>query len=226
MSTRKSNQPKRKASRRRGPPQAIHGKGTMVTVPHRMVRLRYHTVVGITEAAAGAGASYTFCLNNVFDPDFTSTGLQPLGLDQFAQFYGRYQVMSFEVNLDLANITGTANPVKVGMYASVQSTLPASPNAWFVQPTPFLRTAVMSPTQGGRDVMRLRMKVNIADVFGVTKEQYTDEADFSAVVTSSPARQAYLHICILSASAASTVRCYPELTYVTEFSQPVALGLS
>lgn len=197
-----------------------------VLTPHIRIVLPYAASISLSEAAAGAGASYSYCLNNVFDPDFTGVGAQPLGLDQYAQFYGRYRVCKLRYAVSFSNLSGTTQPIYVGLYCSPQSTLPANPMAWVIQPTPGTKVKQIAATTGGLTVHEFKGSVNLPKIFGVTAKEYFDEADFTALVSSNPARQGYLHLFVVGGAAVATARMLVRLWYTTELSQAVALGLS
>ncbi len=198
--------------------------------PHTMVSLKYPSqALTITEAAAGAGTSYSFAVNSVFDPDFTGAGNQPIGYDQWSQFYGRYRVKALRYKIYMMNVIGTANAQCVaGVYFSPQSTLPANPTAWLAQPSlgSPSKTVVLSSYGGGQDVKTLTGSVNLSDLFGVTPGEYANEMDFAATTGGSPARLGYMHIWVLGSSNAAVLRFHVILDYHTELSQPVALSVS
>jgi len=56
----------------------------------KKINLRYCDEILVT--GAGTVGVHTFRLNSMFDPDYTATGHQPMGRDQWAAFYGRYVV--------------------------------------------------------------------------------------------------------------------------------------
>jgi hypothetical protein len=61
-------------------------------LPERMdVILRYSAEISL-HAASGVAVSYVFRANDLYDPDYTSTGHQPLGFDQLCLFYKRFLV--------------------------------------------------------------------------------------------------------------------------------------
>jgi hypothetical protein len=61
-------------------------------LPERMdVALRYSQEVPL-HASAGVAVSYVFRANDLYDPDYTGTGHQPLGFDQLCLFYKRFFV--------------------------------------------------------------------------------------------------------------------------------------
>jgi len=218
----KRNVLKNSKSTKRGAPPTGNFR-LLVQVPSLRVRLPYSYQGSLVEGAAALGAAYTFRISDVFDPDFSGGGLQPLGFDQYTQMYGRYHVHGFRYEVSFA--TRTNVPIFVGTYLSAQSTLPASAVAWFVV-NETVKTRQLGSNSGGDNTAVLRGSTNIASVFGVTPQEYKSDQDFSALVTADPARNAYLHVFVVGRSAVATmdfsIRCY----YDTEFSQPVALSMS
>jgi hypothetical protein len=162
-------------------------------------------------------------MNDVFDPDFSGGGLQPLGFDQYTALYGRYHVAKFRYEVTFSNTS--AAPVFVGLYASPQSTLPAVAIAWFVVNST-ARTRCLGAVSGGNNTVVFRGTVNLPRVLGVTPQEYFADQDFGANTTSTPARVAYLHTWTVGRTAISSVIQSVRLYYDTEFSQQVALGMS
>lgn len=196
----------------------------LVQVPQLRVRLPYYTFLAMNEGVAGAGTSYSFAINNIFDPDFTGGGLQPLGFDQYAQFYGRYRVTGFSAEVTYSNRIPVAEVV--GVYFSPQSTLPSVPSAW-----PVVNSTSQSKLIGSLDGMgtvQFKVKANLPDVFGVTANEYRDDMDFAATTVTGPARQGYMHVYLFgrSGSTVASVDFTVKLYYDVEFSQSVALSLS
>lgn len=194
--------------------------------PHLRITLPYAQNGVLTEGAVGLGAYQSFAINSAFDPDFSGGGLQPLGFDQYAQFYGRYRVLSCKVEVTFANRSAT-DQILVGMYATPQSTLPAVATAWRIQPMPACRSATLSGTNGGPAVRVMRASVDLPNVLGLTRREFQTDMDFAALFSASPARVAYLHIwtqAMLSNVAAVTWAV--KLYFDVEFSQAVSLSLS
>lgn len=70
--------------------------------------LRYNETVGVNPGAGGVLASYQWRANDIFDPNLTGAGHQPLGRDIFAQLYSHYTVHRSRLHL-------TAFPMDAGM---------------------------------------------------------------------------------------------------------------
>lgn len=67
------------------------------------VTLRYCDLITVTTASP----QYTFRGNALFDPDFTSTGHQPMFYDQFIAVYQRYRVFKTGLTVRVVNTSAT-----------------------------------------------------------------------------------------------------------------------
>lgn len=195
----------------------------LVQVPALRVCLPYAFSSTLTEAAVTLGAAYSFRINDVFDPDFTGGGLQPLGFDQYAAMYGRYHVLGFRYEIEF--IARTSIGTLVGAYLSPQSTLPAVSTAWLVVNQTAKYESVGQAT-GSDTVKKISGRTNITDVLGVSPAEYRADQDFSATTSATPARPAYLHVWTRGISAVGVNDFTVRLYYDVEFSQPVSLSLS
>jgi len=79
------------------------------------VTLRYTQKNTIT-STTGALVSYDFRGNSVFDPDFTGTGAQPAGFDDFALNYNRYRVMGSKISASITTIATGGLTIDVAMF--------------------------------------------------------------------------------------------------------------
>ncbi len=184
----------------------------------------YNELVNLLEPAAAAGYYYSFQLNNVYDPNFTGTGGQPISFDQWAQMYSRFRVWHIDVQIEFACNTNT--PCVVGAYPSPLSTLPGSPRAWPLQIG--AKHCMLSYNTGGIANKSLRFSINPWVWLGLTKEQYMNEADYSHSATAGPSRPLYLHVWTFGGlySTIANVACLVTMKFRTELSEPVSLSFS
>lgn len=108
------------STRRRYPryrPLALAGQPT----GGRTVRLRYTDKVSLT-TTAGVVGTYAFRANSIFDPDYTGTGHQPLGHDQWAIFYNHYRVLGSKITVTM-NTNGSFEGV-MGILLDDDTTVP------------------------------------------------------------------------------------------------------
>lgn len=70
--------------------------------PYKMhAVLRYSEVVSINPST-GIPGHYLFRANGIFDPNYTGTGHQPYGHDQYAAIYNHYQVLESTITMSPA----------------------------------------------------------------------------------------------------------------------------
>lgn len=206
---------------RRQPGQLIQPKPLLKAVT--VANMGYFEYITLTEAVSGVGAYYSFRLNDLFDPNFTGTGAQPVAFDQLCQLYSRFRVLQVAVDVELAN---AANTVVIGVvFPSSASTLPGGCQAWPLQP--YAATKVMSVATGGSNMFVSKRTYKIWNVLGITKSQYMNDLDFTCTGTNSPLRAAYLHVGSFTRGGAIGIAAgMVRFSYLVECSQPVLNDLS
>jgi len=74
--------------------------------------------------AAGAYASQTFRANDMYDPDYTGAGGQPLGFDQMMQWYRHFAVIGSKITVTAGTSTTTSTNITawgVGLFEDYDS---------------------------------------------------------------------------------------------------------
>lgn len=213
---------KQKRGNKKSVKLVLQNRPMKAQLPAVRVTLPFYSQQTLT--AATPSAWYTYSLNNVYDPDVSGTGEQPLGFDQYAQFYGRYRVLGVRFVLSFVNTVSGA--VNVGCFTATSSSLPSTTGSWFIQPLPSTKSDLLSVSGGGHDAVTFSSSPSIPDVLGVNHREYVTEMDFAATTAGGPARQAFLHIVCAGLGVVPTVRFTLRLWYDVEFSQPIALNLS
>ena len=74
----------------------------------QMVKFRYCQSVNINPAA-GLTASHLFIANGLYDPDYTGTGHQPYGFDQWMAIYNHYIVESAVITVQFVSSATSAS---------------------------------------------------------------------------------------------------------------------
>lgn len=72
-------------------------QGGFVVAKKQQVTLKYFQQVQLPTAAAGDSSVHTFRCNSIFDPDFALGGTQPVGHDEWSDFYKYYRVDSCKI---------------------------------------------------------------------------------------------------------------------------------
>ena len=123
--------------------------------PDRLLtRMRYHDGVSLT-STAGAQALYQLRWNSTFDPDFTSTGHQPLYRDTFAAIYDQYVVCKATCIVKFTNITGGSAFI-VGVVTDDDTTA-ASGSTTIIEQN-HAQWAILSPDVGGNNQKTFRIE--------------------------------------------------------------------
>lgn len=90
--------------------------GTVIAEPWQPIfpssitrRLRYSTSFAVTATSGAIGTIQVFRANDLFDPDFTGTGHQPMGFDQMMVWYNHFTVLRSKITCVVKN-TGVGSP--------------------------------------------------------------------------------------------------------------------
>lgn len=181
--------------------------------------LAYHQTGTLAEAAAGAGAIYTFRLNSIYDPDYTGVGTSAVGYSARALFFGKYKVLRARFCLRVFGSSG-GNCV-VGVMYGGNTTFASNPLLWAVEPNSTSRL-LQGNTGTQHSVVQFDREVNIHKVLGITKKQFDIDLDYQSSFGSNPQLQAYATIWLYGQSAVSQSIVFDvRISYDTEFSQPL-----
>ena len=175
----------------------------------RYVKLKYCQEFTLNPGA-GTVASHAFKADDMYDPDHTGVGHQPMGFDQLTPIYQKHSVVASKATFIFSNEDSFA--VVVGKKLDNDSTIGSSLPSITEQPNTSFK--VLTARDGGRHVGRVVSKWS-------RKKQIPQSANsYNYVVNSSGATVKaidWFHVAwtrALSASTdASTMHCYVVLTY-------------
>lgn len=179
----------------------------------------------ITEPSAGAGFSYFYRLNSVYDPDSSGVGTTAGGYSTWASLFLNYKVRRVTVrfqgtaalsNNSMAQITLAPVPN--------QAVIPSNPRLWVT--IPGAKALYTAPNvNGGKNVVEHTMNLDLAKVARVTRQQYETDMDFSGAVGSNPARQIYFFVSIAAVGSTTPATLYfaLQITYEVEWFNPVPM---
>lgn len=103
-------------------------------IPDKMIVKLPYVATGLLDTQNGLSALHSFNLNSLYDPDRTGTGHQPLGYDEWKEFYNQYRV--FKVAYEVVVYAGqeNASPVICGWLATPNVAPAITNNSWYEQP--------------------------------------------------------------------------------------------
>ncbi len=184
-----------------------------------VARLHYTRFGNYVEAAAGGSYMYDYRITDLYDPDYTGTGNQPVGFDQFTAMYGRFRVLFVSVSVEFQQMTPGG---VVGAFPSADPALPAAQLSWPSQP--LAMSGLVTTNSPGRT---FRWRIRPWEVFRITKRQYMDEEDYAGTSAASPSRNIYFHTWIRGLGASvSSCAVLVRMAYDVEFFSPVPLTIS
>lgn len=172
------------------------------------------------------GTEIAFRLNSLFDPNFTGTGHQPLGYDQFGALYGIYRVYKVEVQVRL---TGKFGSAVTFLAANVRPSLSTYSLGSLKKGDEVLE-------QPGNTIMDASLNQSwsqtyyIADIEGVTRQRVMSDDQYNAGVGANPFLTPYLSVVAGTwdepASASNGVYAVVSFVYHTQWSNPKPLPQS
>lgn len=140
-----------------GNPRLAGGPGHSGFPLNKIVRMRYVQTIVPDISADG---HYAFRANGIYDPDFTGTGHQPMGYDQWNQFYKRYIVIGSRcrVNVQPYNLTTAATPINFVLSTIAEGDLSAMATQPFSSALESGNsTCIFGRMQDGRVIQNTRM---------------------------------------------------------------------
>lgn len=221
----KTRRPKRRTRRvvkRRGNKKASTAimRGPTGFPDRVFVKLKFTDVLSIS-IASGIWTYYTWRGNSVYDPNYTGTGAQPLGFDQWAAFYTRYRVHGSKIRVRTSpttTSTATAQTHAIVVAPATSAiTLPTAPLDMLAQPYATTKVTVLQNALMKENWITKYM--SSAKILGVRKTAIKDEIDFSSLTNNNPSQQWYWNMFIgpLDNSSTTTALQLIELTYYVEF---------
>lgn len=200
-----------KSSKRRPRPYNAyeHKIATTEVVPDSMsVTLPYYEYFAL---AGSPSIDHLFLLNSIFDVNYTGSGHQPLGYDQWDAFFNRYRVTHVDVEVEAIN-NGSLPVVCViqaNNYNGSQNTLSAITAA---RESPFSASKFLGP-KGGSDMhWKFRKTYRLDEILGISRSRLLNDDTYSGVFGASPAEGVFLHLMAGDPTAANVdVSAYVRL---------------
>lgn len=217
---------KKKRRRRQANPRnrvnTLVVKGPTIVPDQMFTKLTYRTDAVVREPN---GLFQTFVLrgNSIFDPEFGAGTGQPLGRDQWAQFYSNYQVMGSKISVKCLPTKKQGN----NFTFCVLPTLSPSPTGIRqIEEQPYSKSRMLSVNQDYAKLISSYMKS--ATMFG-TKDILSEE-DTAAVQIANPVQQWYWLIgasnLSLSGSGQMELDVHIEVEYYVRYFNRIALNRS
>jgi hypothetical protein len=186
---RKSNGNKLSTKRKRTEnTQVVRYTPSVLGFPNKLVtKLRYADYVNLA-VTSGALAKYAFRWNSMFDPDFTSSGHQPLYRDQYAAVYNFYSVIAARAKITFTN-TDVDNPYLVGAVTDEDATASTSFQTLMEQSNGTFQQ--LTALSGSRSMVTLNRTWSAISILGI--DPY-ESAGYRTAIGDNPSNDSFLII--------------------------------
>jgi hypothetical protein len=185
----------------------------------RTVSLVYSDYDTLT-SSTGVLAKYQYRLNSAFDPDYTGTGHQPMGFDQWSAYYNHYCVESVDYEVQMLP-SGTVY-TNTATYLSDDVTVPTN----FSEISELGGVVAFGSPYSSTNSHIYKGRVNIAQFFN--RKNIASDPELRALTSANPTEVAYLTLFAANADPVQGQAFYfgIKLTYKVRFMEPKDLAPS
>lgn len=191
-----------------------------------MTKLKYTGTYTLSDATGGVGAAQIFRGNSIYDPDYTGVGGQPLGHDEWANFYTYYKVHGSSIKVTfLPTVSTVANS---NLVCSVCPTLGIMSTGSFtsvdLMEQPYANWTISGPANGGV-IRTLKKYMSTKKIFG---QKQIDDDDFEGVFSGNPQNPWYWSVFAFPVDGSSTftLDMVVQVTYYVELKNRINLPQS
>ena len=156
--------------------------------PQRMLVTLPYVTMNRANPGVISQIDQTFNLNSAYDPDYSGTGHQPRGFDEWAAIYGRYRVLKVQAYVLLRQRASHGIIGRI-ILSNSNGTMQTTANLG-----EFANATYMGVTSSDAPPLRKRLTIWPHKVLGMTYAVYKANEDVAAVVSSNPSEMAYMHV--------------------------------
>lgn len=191
-------------------------------------RFRYVDHLAILDPSAGATAIYQYRANGPYDSNYSGSGHQCLGWDEWTQFYNHYVTIGSKITVQFMTDTTNVAPAVFFLYLSDDTTIP------YTDPTTIQEQGNVSYIVGAAGTntnsraMTLRKGFSAKKFFNI-KDVRDNVLRIGAAVDSVPTDQAFFTIGYAPIDASTdlpALYCSVTIDYTVVFSEPKDLAQS
>lgn len=205
-------------------PRYVNNSTSIAGMPDgKVIRMNYSERIALA-GSSGAHAFNTWNANSIFDPNYTLTGHQPYGHDEYNQFYRKYLVLGCKVTTSFEYASTSLNTQPVACFAVLDEDLGL--------PT-FLHTKEERYPEKVKYLHPYDVKeVNIVNYYDaakwhkITQAALTADHQSVAAFGANPDKGVYLHTGIQSSDSSSTssqVQIRNRFQFIVKLLEPLPI---
>jgi hypothetical protein len=193
--------------------------GRNIVAKSTMVKLRYSTVISLNPGL-GAASIYQFKANGMYDPDFTGSGHQPMGFDQWMTFYDHFTVVGSKITITAINNQPETYTLACSLVDDTAIINPTSFSGFLERNGTVWKH--IAPVSGSANKGTISKKFSAKKFFG-TKD-FIGKSEFKGTSAGDPSELAMFNIILYAFDRQTDV---PGLTmnivveYITVFTEPI-----
>lgn len=195
-----------------------------IVPPTMICKLKFNVNVAI-DAPSGAIQAYLFRANDGFDPDYTGTGAQPKGLDQYFAFYRKALCKNAKITVKCLNAASTFDAASQwGISLRTSTGTEVTPRGYVEDPQSVWALAGNFQTLN----QECSLTYTPYQAFGA-KGDLKDDDELHFTEAASPGKVAYFHVwngSWVSLYNAPAHQMIGTIEYTFEFFEPKDVGPS
>lgn len=205
----KRRRAKRRRKGKRNTANTLVVKGPTVVPDQMFTKLTYRGDAWLSEPN---GLLSTFVLrgNSIFDPEFGACAAQPLGRDQWANFYNQYQVMASKITV---KCIPTGEQGKNFTLSVLPTTNPSVTGIRQMEEQPYSKSRMLASLARAPKIISSYMKS--AAIFGT--KSILQEEDTQAVQTANPTQQWYWVVAASNLGLSGTGQLSADISIEVEY---------
>ena len=197
-------------------------KGPTIVPDQMFTKLTYRGNAWLNEPN-GLFQTYVLRGNSIFDPEFGGVASQPLGRDQWASFYNKYQVMASKITV---KILPTGEQGQNFSFCVLPTVDPSASGIRQIEEQPYNKSRMLSRVQDNAKTISSYMKTSA--IFG-TKNILAEE-DTQAEQAANPSKEWYWLLGAanhsLSGTGQMSLDVFIEVEYYVRYFDRVQLARS
>lgn len=184
---------------------------------------RYAQNFSLNPGASGTAAVNVFRANDLYDPDLTGVGHQPVGFDQIMTMYNHFTVIASKIRVSFFNEDSARAPF-VGIALQGGSAVEADLLRYIENGACRYERVGEQGTGGSHTTVT--MQCNVSQWLG--RPSLLSEDDCRGSTAGSPTEQVYYHVWAAPNSSADhgNINCLVQIDYVAILTEPKDLSAS
>jgi len=179
--------------------------------------LRYSDIFGMGATSGAITLTQIFRANDLYDPDYSSTGHQPMGFDQMMVFYNHFTVTRAKLTCNFSNTASSTPTVCV----RVDGDLTAQTVYSRILELGNCVTEILEYKGTMGSSKQLTMEIDVAKLQGVTQKTILADANLRGSASASPTEITYIHVtCWDPTGVTSSATCQFTLEQEAVFYEP------